>query len=107
MKNRFSLDIIQYAVWLYFAFPLSFRDVELLLLPQRGFVVNHETIRSWCNKFGSHFEYQLRKRYRKSTDKVTRVTNATFQILSVGANVVIDFWSNLRTFSSPKTSPTS
>lgn len=45
-NHRYPAEIIQYAVWLYFAFPLSFRDVELLLY-QRGIRVSHEAIRSW------------------------------------------------------------
>ena len=56
-NHRFPTEVIQYAVWLYFVFPLSFRDVELLL-HQRGIVVSHEAIRSWCYKFGSHFAQQ-------------------------------------------------
>jgi len=38
---RFPPVIIQYAIWLHFAFPLSFRDVELLLA-DRGIRVSHE-----------------------------------------------------------------
>ena len=53
-KHRYPAEIIQYAVWLYFVFPLSFRDVELLL-HQPGIVVSREAIRSWCYKFGAHF----------------------------------------------------
>lgn len=30
-NHRYSPEIIQYGVWLYFSFRLSFRDVELLL----------------------------------------------------------------------------
>jgi putative transposase len=30
-RHRFPSDIIQHAVWLYFRFPLSYRDVEDLL----------------------------------------------------------------------------
>jgi putative transposase len=30
-RHRFPPEIIQYAVWLYFGFPLSFPDVEDLL----------------------------------------------------------------------------
>jgi putative transposase len=48
-NHRYSPAIIQYAVWLYFVFPLSFWDVELLL-NQRGIRVSHEAIRSWCYK---------------------------------------------------------
>ena len=41
---RFPSDIIAHAVWLYFRFSLSFRDVEDLLA-QRGVTVTYETIR--------------------------------------------------------------
>lgn len=67
-NHRYPSEIIQYAVWLYFSFPLSFRDVELLL-HQRGIRASHEAIRSWCYKFGPHFAYQLWKHRRKPTDK--------------------------------------
>ena len=71
------MTIIQHTVWLYYRFPLSYRDVQELL-HQRGIqvsiVVNghlswagrtrfstparmrtpllHETLREWCIKFG-------------------------------------------------------
>jgi putative transposase len=48
---RFPPEIIAHAVWLYFRFHLSFRDVQDLLA-ERGVVVSHETIRQWCTKFG-------------------------------------------------------
>ena len=41
---RFPPEIISHAVWLYFRFSLSFRDVEELLA-QRGIVVTYETVR--------------------------------------------------------------
>ena len=37
-NHRFPVEIISHAVWLYFRFCLSFRDVEELLL-ERGVVV--------------------------------------------------------------------
>ena len=43
-RHRFPADVIRYAVWLYFRFTLSFRDVEELLA-QRGIEVSYETIR--------------------------------------------------------------
>jgi putative transposase len=67
-NHRFPPEIIQYAVWLYFVFPLSFRDVEMLLY-QRGVVVSHEAIRSWCYKFGAQFAHQVRRNRRQATDK--------------------------------------
>ncbi len=48
---RFPAEIIGHAVWLYFRFSLSLRDVEELLA-ERGVGVTYETIRAWCAKFG-------------------------------------------------------
>ena len=50
-RYRFPAEVIQHAVWLYFRFPLKFRDVEHLLA-QRGVDVCHETVRRWSLKFG-------------------------------------------------------
>ena len=50
-RHRFPPQIIAYAVWLYFRFPLSLRLVEEMLL-ERGIVVSYETIRRWAIKFG-------------------------------------------------------
>jgi putative transposase len=46
---RFPSEIISHAVWLYFRFSLSFRDVEELLA-QRGIVVTYETVANSCQK---------------------------------------------------------
>ena len=50
-----------YAVWLYYRFGLSFRDVEDLLA-QRRVTVTYETIRQWCLKFGPSYARTLRRR---------------------------------------------
>ncbi|GGX56077.1 hypothetical protein GCM10010341_90890 [Streptomyces noursei] len=47
--HRYPVEIISHCVWLYFRFPLSFREVEELML-ERGVVVSYETIRRWCAK---------------------------------------------------------
>ena len=60
-NHRFPVEIISHAVWLYFRFCLSFRDVEELLC-ERGVVVTYEAIRQWCRKFGQHYATQLRRR---------------------------------------------
>jgi hypothetical protein len=49
---RFSPEVIGHCVWLYHRFPLSFRDVQELML-QRGVDVCYETIRAWCERFGA------------------------------------------------------
>ena len=53
---RFPPEMISHAVWLYFRFSLSFRDVEELLA-QRGIVVTYETVRQWCLKFGQTYVF--------------------------------------------------
>lgn len=50
-RHRFPAEIIQHSVWLYFRFPLSFRDAEELL-SERGIDVSYETVRRWSLKFG-------------------------------------------------------
>lgn len=50
-RHRFPGAVIHHAVWLYFRFPLSFRDVEEMLA-ERGIDVSYETIRRWILKFG-------------------------------------------------------
>ncbi|WP_436942865.1 IS6 family transposase [Streptomyces sp. SudanB66_2053] len=55
-------------VWLYHRFPLSFREVEELML-ERGIVVSHETIRRWCGKFGQIYANALRRRQPQPRDK--------------------------------------
>jgi putative transposase len=56
---RFPADLIAHAVWLYYRFSLSFRDVEDLLA-QRGITVTSETIRQWCRTFGQAYARRRR-----------------------------------------------
>ena len=66
--HRFPVEIISHCVWLYYRFPLSFREVEELML-ERGVVVLHETIRRWCAKFGQTYANALRRRRACPGDK--------------------------------------
>jgi transposase-like protein len=67
-RHRFPPNVIQHAVWLYFRFTLSLRDVEELLA-QRGVEVSYETIRCWTVKFGRQFAYNLRRSRPKPTGR--------------------------------------
>ncbi len=58
---RFPAEIISHAVWLYYRFCLSFRDVEDLLA-ERGVIVSYETIRQWSRKFGVDYARKLKRR---------------------------------------------
>ena len=64
---RFPAEIISHAVWLYYVFSLSLRDVELILA-ERGIMVTHESIRHWCLKFDADFARKLRRRRPKPGD---------------------------------------
>jgi putative transposase len=64
---RFPVEIISHCVWLYHRFPLSFREVEEMML-ERGIVVSHETIRQWCAKFGQTYASTLRRRRARPGD---------------------------------------
>ena len=60
-RHRFPAEVISHAVWLYYRFPLSHRDVEELLC-ERGIQVSYETVRRWAIKFGALFAKELRRR---------------------------------------------
>jgi putative transposase len=64
-----------YAVWLYYRFNLSHRDIEDLLA-ERGITVSHEAVRLWypkhslrswgrlCIKFGAKYARRLKRRHQ-------------------------------------------
>jgi len=60
-RHRFHPNIIRRAVWMYFRFNLSFRDVEELMI-ERGVDVSYETVRRWVEKFGSTFAKRIKSR---------------------------------------------
>ena len=66
-RHRFPPDIISYAVWLYYRFNLSHRDIEDLLA-ERGIMVSREAIRLWCIKFGALFARRLKREHRGYSD---------------------------------------
>ena len=67
-RHRFPAEVISYAIWLYFRFPLSLRMVEEMLAA-RGIEVSHETVRQWAMKFGQSFAHQIRRRLPAPGDK--------------------------------------
>ena len=62
-RHRFPPEIIQHAVWLYYRFNLSHRDIEDLLAV-RGIVVSYESIRLWSDKFGPKYARRLKRRHQ-------------------------------------------
>jgi putative transposase len=65
---RYPVEIISQGVWLYYRFPLSFREVQEMMLA-RGVTVSHETIRQWCVKFGQTYAKGLRRRRPRPGDR--------------------------------------
>ncbi|MEV0696117.1 IS6 family transposase [Streptomyces sp. NPDC050388] len=65
--HRYPVEVISHCVWRYFRFPLSFREVEELML-ERGVIVSYETIRRWCLKFGQQYASGLRRRQPRPGD---------------------------------------
>ncbi len=54
-RHGFQPDVIKRAVWMYFRFNLSFRDVEELMI-ERGIDVSYETIRRWVISSERHMQ---------------------------------------------------
>ncbi len=67
-RHRFPAEVISYAIWLYFRFPLSLRMVEEMLAA-RGIEVSHETVRQWALKFGQSFASKIRRRLPAPGDR--------------------------------------
>ena len=67
-RHRFPPEVIGHAVWLYFRFALSYRDVEEMLA-ERGVHLTYETVRQWCRKFGQEYANGLRRRRPRPGDK--------------------------------------
>ena len=65
---RFPAEIMSHAVWLYYRFSLSYRDVEELLA-ERGITVSDETVRRWCRQVGQGYADGLRRRRPRPGDK--------------------------------------
>ncbi len=59
-RHRFPCLITQHAIWLYFKFSLSYRDVEDLLT-ERGIDVSYETVRRWVLEFGLIYARKLNR----------------------------------------------
>ncbi|MDQ0688809.1 transposase-like protein [Streptomyces achromogenes] len=69
--HRYPVEVVSPCVWLYHRFPLSFREVEELML-ERGVTVSYETIRRWCAKFGQAYANALRRRQPVTSGTWTR-----------------------------------
>ena len=60
MGHRHRPQVIRQAVWPYYRFSLSLRDVEEILA-ERGAKVSYKGIRNWCSKFGRQIGKNLKR----------------------------------------------
>jgi putative transposase len=68
---RIPAEIISHAVWLYYRFHLSHRDIEDLLA-ERGVPVSDEAIRLGCRRIGPTFAAGLRRRRARVGHSLSR-----------------------------------
>lgn len=77
-RYRFPPDMIWCAVWLYYRFTMSLRDVEDLLA-ERSIDVSYENVRFWANKLGLAIAANIRK-VRGCADSVSRLDEMVVRI---------------------------
>ena len=57
--RQFTTEVILWAVRWYLMFPISYRDLELMLL-DRGVEVDHTTIFRWIQTYATELEKRIR-----------------------------------------------
>src|SRR4028119_1654377 len=63
--RQFTADVILWAVRWYLMFPISYRDLELMLA-DRGVNVDHTTIFRWIQAYAPKIEKRIRPHLRPS-----------------------------------------
>src|SRR4051794_20397315 len=63
--RQFTTEVILWAVRWYLMFPISYRDLELMLL-DRGVSVDHTTIFRWIQTYAAELERRIRPHLRMS-----------------------------------------
>src|SRR6201995_5162136 len=63
--RQFTAEVIVWAVRWYLMFPISYRDLELMLL-DRGVEVDHSTISRWIQAYAAELEKRIRPHLRMS-----------------------------------------
>jgi len=80
--RHFEKSIILMAVRWYVAYPLSYRQIEEMLL-ERGVHVDHSTINRWVVKYSPLLEEEFRKRHKKSTGSSWRMDETYIKVKGV------------------------
>ena len=63
--RQFTAEVILWAVRWYLMFPISYRDLELMLR-DRGVTVDHTTIFRWIQAYAAELEKRIRPHLRMS-----------------------------------------
>jgi transposase, IS6 family len=63
--RQFTAEVILWAVRWYLMFPISYRDLELMLL-DRGVEADHTTIFRWIQAYAAELEKRIRPHLRMS-----------------------------------------
>src|SRR5271154_6908578 len=63
--RQFTAEVILWAVRWYLMFPVSYRDLELMLL-DRGVEVDHTTVFRWIQAYAVELEKRIRPHLRMS-----------------------------------------
>ena len=63
--RQFTAEVILWAVRWYLMFPISYRDLELMLR-DRGVEVAHTTLFRWVQSYAPEIEKRIRPRLRQS-----------------------------------------
>jgi IS6 family transposase len=64
--RQFMAEVILWALRWYLAFPVSYRDLSLML-SDRGVAVDHTTILRWVQAYAASLEKRLRRHLRRNT----------------------------------------
>src|ERR671919_1537669 len=63
--RQFTAEVILWAVRWYLMFPISYRDLALML-QERGVAVDHTTIFRWIQAYATELEKRIRPQLRPS-----------------------------------------
>src|SRR5947209_17143091 len=69
--RQFTAEVILWAVRWYLMFPISYRDLELMLL-DRGVEVDHTTIFRWIQAYAAELEKRVRPHLGRSNGWTAR-----------------------------------
>jgi putative transposase len=65
-QRHFEKGIILLMVRWYLSYPLSYRDIEEMML-ERGIHVDHSTINRWVIHYSPLLEDEFRKKFKRQT----------------------------------------